>query len=97
MADIPGLIEGAAEGKGLGHQFLRHIERARVLCVLLDLSLVAGPVDPGAQLAVLLDELGRYQPDLLERPRLTIGSRPTWPTPRPGDRTLDLVISADDP
>jgi GTP-binding protein len=74
VADIPGLIEGAAEGRGLGHEFLRHVERARVLVLLLDLA----PVDertPAEQARVLLDELGRYRPDLLERPRLVVGSK----------------------
>ena len=74
MADIPGLIEGAAEGRGLGHDFLRHVERARVLCVLLDLSELA-PLEPSEQLAVLLGELGDYQADLLERPRVVVGSK----------------------
>ena len=74
LADIPGLVEGAAEGRGLGHQFLRHIERARVLVLLLDLAPVAGP-SPAEQERVLLSELERYQPDLLERPRLVVGSK----------------------
>jgi len=74
VADVPGLIEGASEGKGLGHRFLRHVERARVLCVLIDLAPVA-PAPPAEQLAVLLHELEAYQPDLLTRPRLVIGSR----------------------
>ncbi len=74
MADIPGLIEGAAEGRGLGHDFLRHVERARVLCVLLDLSEFA-PMAPQEQLDVLLRELGDYQADLLERPRVIVGSK----------------------
>ncbi|HUV57618.1 MAG TPA: GTPase ObgE [Acidimicrobiales bacterium] len=74
MADIPGLIEGAAQGRGLGHDFLRHVERARVLCVLLDLSELA-PIGPEAQLEVLLRELGDYQADLLERPRVVVGSK----------------------
>jgi GTP-binding protein len=74
VADIPGLIEGASEGRGLGHQFLRHIERARALCVLLDLAPVAER-PPAEQLAVLLDELGAYQPDLLDRERVVVGSR----------------------
>jgi GTP-binding protein len=74
MADIPGLIEGAAEGRGLGHDFLRHVERARVLCVLLDLSEMA-PLPPQEQLDILLRELGDYQSDLLERPRVIVGSK----------------------
>ena len=74
MADIPGLIEGAAAGRGLGHDFLRHVERARVLCVLLDLSELA-VVSPEEQLAILLGELGDYQFDLLDRPRVVVGSK----------------------
>jgi GTP-binding protein len=74
MADIPGLVEGAAEGKGLGHRFLRHIERARVLVVLLDLDPLAAH-DPATQLRILLGVLGDYQADLLERPRMVVGSK----------------------
>jgi GTPase len=74
VADIPGLIEGASEGKGLGHRFLRHIERARVLVVLVDLAPVDGR-SPEAQEAVLLDELRRYQPELITRPRVVVGSK----------------------
>jgi GTP-binding protein len=74
MADIPGLIEGAAEGRGLGHDFLRHVERARVLCVLLDLSELA-PIGPQEQMDILLRELGDYQADLLDRPRVIVGSK----------------------
>ncbi|HUP84254.1 MAG TPA: GTPase ObgE [Acidimicrobiales bacterium] len=79
VADIPGLIEGASEGKGLGHQFLRHVERARVMLFLIDLA----PTDerpPEEQLRILLDELGRYRPELLERPRLVVGSKADAPT-----------------
>ena len=74
LADIPGLIEGASQGRGLGHQFLRHVERARVLLILLDLSAWDG-TSPGDQLDVLLSELGNYRPELLDRPRLVVGSR----------------------
>jgi GTPase len=73
VADIPGLIEGAAEGKGLGHEFLRHVERARVLVILLDLA--AWDRTPEEQERILLGELEGYQPDLLERPRLVVGSK----------------------
>ena len=74
VADIPGLIEGASEGKGLGHQFLRHIERASVLLILLDLSQTS-EFSPEHQKAVLENELSSYRPELLERPRLVVGSR----------------------
>ena len=74
LADIPGLIEGAAEGRGLGHRFLRHVERTRVLVVLIDLAPMDGR-PPEEQERVLLDELGRYQPELLTRPRLIIGAK----------------------
>jgi GTP-binding protein len=74
LADMPGLIEGAAEGRGLGHQFLRHIERARVLVVLCDLAPVDGR-SASEQARVLLDELRRYRPELLDRPRVVVGSK----------------------
>lgn len=74
MADIPGLIEGAADGKGLGHQFLRHVERARVLLVLIDLS-APDDLPPARQEAILLQELGAYRPELLARPRLVVGTK----------------------
>jgi GTP-binding protein len=76
VADIPGLIEGASEGRGLGHQFLRHIERARALVVLVDLAAEdAGGLPPAEQERILLQELGAYRPELLERPRLVVGSK----------------------
>jgi GTP-binding protein len=74
MADIPGLIEGASEGRGLGHQFLRHIERARVLCYLIDLVALDG-VSPEDQLATLQREVGNYSEELLARPSLIVGTK----------------------
>jgi GTP-binding protein len=73
VADIPGLIEGASEGKGLGHKFLRHIERAKVLLILVDLASIE--YEPHDQERILLHELGNYDPALLERPRIIFGSR----------------------
>jgi GTP-binding protein len=97
VADIPGLVEGAAEGKGLGHRFLRHITRARALVVLVELDPVTGVV-PEEQERVLLEELGRYQADLLDRPRLVVGSKAdmvTTGTEGTSDGFVpDLVISA---
>jgi GTPase len=93
MADVPGLVEGAADGRGLGHQFLRHIERARVLVLLLDLGapLLEGDA-PATQQRVLLSELGSYRPELLDRPRLVVGSKDDVGTD--DDGVCELVISA---
>lgn len=66
MADIPGIIEGAAEGKGLGHYFLRHIERNSTLLFLIP----ADAKDIKKQYHILLDELKRYNPELLDKDRL---------------------------
>jgi len=95
LADVPGLVEGAAAGKGLGHEFLRHIERARVLLVLLDLAATGG-IGAATQLDVLLAELGSYQPDLLDRPRLVVGSKADLIAERGDDDAVpvDLAISA---
>jgi GTPase len=93
MADVPGLVEGAAEGRGLGHRFLRHIERARVLVVLLDLGApLAAGASPSAQYRVLLDELGAYRRELLERPRLVVGSKSDLGADDEG--LCDLLVSA---
>ena len=98
VADIPGLIEGASEGRGLGHRFLRHVERARVLVLLIDPIAPAGP-SPREQEHILLTELATYRPALLERPRLLIGSKADaapdedWPEVRISAATGDGVPS----
>ena len=74
VADIPGLIAGASDGRGLGHRFLRHTERARVMVVMVDLASVE-EISPAEQQRVLLEELGAYRPELLERPRIVVGSK----------------------
>ena len=93
VADIPGLIEGAAEGKGLGHQFLRHIERARVLVLLLDLSPMAA-ASAEEQEEVLLGELADYRIDLLDRPRIRVGSRGDTAEAAVADGFDGLVVSS---
>lgn len=71
MADIPGIIEGAAEGKGLGHHFLRHIERNATLLFLIP----ADSNDISKEYKILLDELRRYNPELLDKERLVAISK----------------------
>lgn len=71
MADIPGIIEGAAEGKGLGHYFLRHIERNSTLLFLVP----ADAADIKKEYEILLDELRRYNPEMLDKDRLIVVSK----------------------
>jgi GTP-binding protein len=68
IADIPGLIEGAADGAGLGIQFLRHVARTRLLLHLVDIAPVDGS-DPAGQVRAIEQELAKFDPELLERPR----------------------------
>lgn len=74
VADIPGLIEGAHRGVGLGHEFLRHIERTRVLLYVIDASGLEGR-DPCDDLRVLRRELSLYQPELAQRPSLVFANK----------------------
>ena len=69
VADIPGLIEGAAEGAGLGHQFLRHLQRTRVLLHVVDLAPFDESVDPVAEAKAIVGELKKYDAELYDKPR----------------------------
>lgn len=72
IADIPGLIEGAAEGAGLGHQFLRHLQRTQLLLHLVDASPFDPEVDPVEQVRAITRELGKFDRSLLAKPRWLI-------------------------
>jgi GTP-binding protein len=74
VCDVPGLIEGAHRNVGLGHEFLRHIERCKVLVMLLDMAGTDGRA-PWDDYKNLLTELERYDPDLLKRPRLVVANK----------------------
>lgn len=74
MADLPGLIEGASQGKGLGHQFLRHIERCRVIVHIIDMSGSEGR-DPYVDYVTINKELGEYEYRLLERPQIIVANK----------------------
>jgi GTP-binding protein len=69
IADIPGLIEGAAEGAGLGHQFLRHLQRTRLLLHIVDLAPFDESVDPVREAKAIVEELRKYDQALYEKPR----------------------------
>lgn len=74
MADIPGIIEGASEGVGLGHDFLRHIERTRVLIHVVDAASTEGR-DPVEDIRIIKSELKKYQADLDERPQVIAANK----------------------
>jgi GTPase len=71
VADVPGLVEGAHEGRGLGHRFLRHVARCRALALVVDLS----AEDPAGDLRIVRRELVLYDPSLAERPWIAVGTK----------------------
>ena len=73
-ADIPGIIEGASEGAGLGHQFLRHVDRCRLLLHVVDVSGLSGR-DPVEDIRLINSELEKYSPELASRPQILIGNK----------------------
>ena len=74
MADIPGLIEGAWQGTGLGHQFLRHVERCRMLVHIVDVSGSEGR-NPIEDFETINEELQKFIPELAERPMIVAGNK----------------------
>jgi GTP-binding protein len=91
VADIPGLIEGAAEGAGLGHQFLRHLQRTRLLLHVIDMA-PFDDVDPVQQAKALALELKKYDPELAAKPRwLVLNKLDIVPLDERAARTEDIV------
>ena len=82
VADIPGLIEGASEGVGLGHQFLRHVERCRVLVHMLDMSAVLEERSPLEDFTTLNRELARYSRKLAKKPQVVVANKLDLPYAR---------------
>jgi GTP-binding protein len=92
MADIPGLIEGAAEGAGLGHQFLRHLQRTRLLLHLVDIAPADESVDPAAEVKAIAAELRKYDAALARKPRwLVLNKIDLLPEPERKRRAQALV------
>jgi len=92
VADVPGLIEGAAEGAGLGHQFLRHLQRTRLLLHMVDLAPFDDAVDPVAQAKAIVLELKKYDPALYAKPRwLVLNKLDMVPTEERAARVKDFV------
>ena len=75
VADIPGLIEGAADGAGLGHQFLRHLQRTRLLLHIVDIAPFDPAADPVRDARAILDELKKYDPALHDKPRWLVANK----------------------
>jgi GTP-binding protein len=90
IADVPGLIEGANEGRGLGHAFLRHVERTRVLVAVVD----GAAADPAGEWRAVEDELRQHDPALLERPMPMVVTKHDLPLVREGWPTLRASLRA---
>ncbi|WP_418129499.1 Obg family GTPase CgtA [Variovorax sp. 375MFSha3.1] len=92
VADLPGLIEGASEGAGLGHLFLRHLQRTRLLLHVVDMAPFDDSVDPVAQAKAIVGELKKYDADLYEKPRwLVLNKLDMVPADERAARIKDFV------
>jgi GTP-binding protein len=92
MADIPGLIEGAAEGAGLGHQFLRHLQRTRLLLHLVDMAPFEDSADPAAEVKALAAELKKYDPELAKKPRWLVMNKADLLEPKERDKRAAALV-----
>jgi len=92
VADIPGLIEGAAEGAGLGIQFLRHLERNRLLLHLVDVGADPGTEDPVESIRAVSDELGRYSERLAALPRWLVINKIDLIEPAQRQEVIDRIV-----
>jgi len=87
VADLPGLIEGAHQGHGLGDKFLKHVERTRILCHVVDMAPLSGP-DPAAAYRLIQDELRLYSPTLAEKPHVIAANKLDLPETAENIRAL---------
>ena len=93
IADIPGLIEGAAEGTGLGIQFLKHLQRTRLLLHLVDLAPMAIDVDPVAQVRQLEQELAKFDESLVDKPRWLVFTKTDLLPAEDAQELAELTVS----
>ncbi len=92
IADLPGLIEGASDGAGLGHRFLRHLQRTRLLLHVVDMALFDDDADPVKQVRAIVAELKKYDPKLHAKPRwLVLNKMDMVPAEQRSQRVSDLV------
>ncbi|WP_306524297.1 Obg family GTPase CgtA [Dokdonella sp.] len=92
IADIPGLIEGAADGAGLGIQFLKHVARTRLLLHVVDIAPLDGVTDPIAEIRAIEKELKGYDPKLLKRPRWLVFNKADLLAPEERDKAAKAIV-----
>lgn len=92
IADIPGLIEGAAEGAGLGHQFLRHLQRTRLILHLVDLAPFDEGIDTVKEVRAIANELKKYDPGLYKKPRWLVFNKADLLSAEEADRRAREVV-----
>jgi GTP-binding protein len=92
IADIPGLIEGAAEGAGLGHQFLRHLQRTRLLLHIVDIAPIDEDADPVREAKAIVGELKKYDVELYRKPRWLVINKVDLLAPETREKTVTAFV-----